>query len=406
MIEIEPKYISRSLYIEQIHPYVGSRIIKVITGQRRAGKSYILYGLIDEIKKENPKSHILYINTELAEFWDLKNGVDLYDYIVSQLQKGKDNYVFIDEIQEIEGFENALKSLFAENLADLYITGSNSHLLSGELATYLSGRYIMFTVHTLSYREFLVFHRLEKGQDSLNKYLRIGGMPYLASLGTDENLSFEYLKNVYESILLRDVVFREKIRNVRFLENLSVYLADNTGSLFSANNISKYLKSQKIQMPVQTVISYLKALESSYLIHRVQRKEIGGLKIFEIGEKYYFEDLGLRNVLARKDPVGDRAKLMENAVYLSLLQRGYTVYVGKLDNGEIDFVAEKQNELVYIQVCWRLGDDNTWSRETGRLLEIKDNFPKYVVTMDSEFSGQNYQGIKIESLENFLDFGC
>jgi predicted AAA+ superfamily ATPase len=227
-------------------------------------------------------------------------------------------------------------------------------------------------------------------------------MPYLASLGGDENLSFEYLKNLYESILLRDVVIREKIRNVRFLENLSVYLADNTGSLFSASNISKYLKSQKIQMPVQTVISYLKALESAYLIHRVQRKEIGGLKIFEIGEKYFFEDLGLRNTLARKDPVSDKAKLMENAVYLSLLQQGYSVHAGKLEKGEVDFIANKQNELIYIQVCWRLSGGETWNREIDRLLEIKDNFLKYIVTMDTEFSGQNFQGIKIESLENFM----
>jgi predicted AAA+ superfamily ATPase len=406
MIETVPKYIPRPLYIERIKPYIGSHIIKVITGQRRAGKSYIIYGLIDEIKKEKPKSHIIYINTELAEFWNLKNGVDLYEYIASRLQKKKNNYVFIDEIQEIEGFENALKSLFAEGCADLYITGSNSRLLSGELATYLSGRYIMFTIHSLSYMEFLTFHQQKKGHDSLNKYLRIGGMPYLASLGGDEKLSFEYLKNVYESILLRDVVFREKIRNVRFLENLSVYLADKTGSLFSASNISKYLKSQKIKIPVQTVITYLKALESSYLVHRVQRKEIGGLKIFEIGEKYYFEDLGLRNILARNDPISDRAKIMENAVYLSLMQQGYTLHVGKIDNGEVDFIAEKHNELIYVQVCWSMDNTDTWQRETGRLLEIKDNFPKYVVTMDKELAGQNYKGIRIELLENFLCKTC
>jgi len=402
MIEIIPPYISRPLYLEQIRPYIGSRIIKVITGQRRCGKSYILYGLMDEIKREKPKSTILYINTEFAEYRELKKEKDLYDYIKSRLRKGKGNYVFIDEIQEIDGFENALKSLFAEGIADLYITGSNSRLLSGELATYLSGRYIMFTIHTLSYREFLVFHRMKKGADSLQKYLRIGGMPYLASLGADENLSFEYLKNVYESILLRDVIHREKIRNVRFLENLSAYLADNTGSLFSASNISKYLKSQKIQMPVQTVISYLKALETSFLVHRVQRKEIGGLKIFEIGEKYYFEDMGLRNILARSDPIGDRAKLTENAVYLSLLQRGCLVHAGKLDNGEIDFIAEKQSGLIYIQVCWRIENNDTWNRETGRLLEIKDNFPKYVVSAEKELAGRNYKGIKIVTLEEFL----
>ena len=401
MIETIPEYIPRPYYIERIRPYINSHIIKVITGQRRAGKSFILYGLMDKIKKEKPKSQIIYINTELAEFGNLKNGTDLYEYIVSRLKKNS-SYVFIDEIQEIDGFEIALKSLYAEGRADLYITGSNSRLLSGELATFLSGRYIMFTIHTLSYSEFLDFHRLKKGPGSLQRYLRIGGMPYLSALGGDENLSFEYLKNVYESILLRDVVLREKIRNVRFLENLSAYLADNTGSFFSASNISKYLKSQKIQIPVQTVISYLKTLETSFLIHRVQRKKIGGLKIFEIGEKYYFEDIGLRNILARNNPAGDRAKVLENAVYLSLLQRGYNVHAGKLDKGEIDFIAEKFDETVYIQACWRMESNDTLKRETGNLLEINDNWPKYIVTMDSELAGRSYRGIKIVFLEDFL----
>ena len=401
MIESISDYVPRPFYIEKIRPYIGSHIIKIITGQRRSGKSYILHGLMDEIKKEKPKSKIIYINTELAEFRNIKTDTDLYNYISSGLGRKK-GYVFVDEIQEIDGFENAIKSLFAEGLADLYITGSNSHLLSGELATYLSGRYIMFTVHTLSYREFLVFHKLKKGEQSLQKYLKIGGLPYLPSLGADENLSHEYLKNVYESIILRDVVLKEKVRNVRFLENLIAYLADNTGSLFSANNISKYLKNQKIQIPVQTIINYTRILESSFLIHRVQRKEISGLKIFEIGEKYYFEDLGLRNNLTQNDPVEDRAKVIENAVYLFLIQNGYGIYAGKTENNEIDFMAQKQKEVIYIQVCWRIDNDKTWKRETGNLLEINDNFPKYIVTMDRESAGQNHKGIKIIHLENFL----
>ncbi|HCC37125.1 MAG TPA: ATPase [Treponema sp.] len=402
MFETMPEYIPRPLYTERIRPYIDTRIIKVITGQRRAGKSYILYGLIGEIKKKKPKASILYINTELAEFRDMKTGNNLYDYIASRLRKGKNNYVFIDEIQEIEGFENALKSLFAEDFADLYITGSNSRLLSGELATYLSGRYILFTIHTLSYREFLAFHKLRKGNESLQKYLQIGGMPYLASLKGDKNLSIEYLKNVYESILLRDVVLRGKIRNIRFLENLAIYLSDNTGSLFSANNISKYLMNQKIKMPVQTVINYLEILESSFLIHRIQKKEIGGLKIFEIGEKYYFEDLGLRNILARNAPAADKSKIIENAVYLSLIQREFTVHVGKLSAGEIDFIAEKHNSVMYIQVCWDMDREQTWKREISRLLEIDDNFPKYIVTMKPEPAATALKEIKIIGLEDFL----
>ncbi|MDR2049525.1 MAG: ATP-binding protein [Treponema sp.] len=408
MVEINVSYIARDLYIKRIRPYIGSHIIKVLTGQRRAGKSYILYQLIDEIQSNNSRVNIIYVNTEFAEYRHIKNDLSLYEFVSSRFKKGSENFVFIDEIQEIAGFERTLRSLFAEEKWDIYITGSNARLLSGDLATYLAGRYVQFPVHPLGYTEFLTFYGLENNSDVIRKYLRIGGMPYLASLlksapsASHEALAFEYLKNLYESILLRDVVARENIRNIGFLENLAVYLADNTGSLFSANNISKYLKNQKINIPVQTVISYLAALARSFLVHRVQRADINGLKIFEIGEKYYFEDPGLRNVLSRNPASLDIAKLLEQAVYLFLIQRGYTVHVGKNNNREIDFAAEKQETRLYVQAAYRISDEDTWRRELSGLEGIHDHFPKYVVTMDEDMSGQSSQGIRVIHLKDFL----
>jgi predicted AAA+ superfamily ATPase len=311
--------------------------------------------------------------------------------------------VFIDEIQEIPAFEDAVKSLFAKDHCDIYCTGSNAHLLSGELATHLAGRYIQFHIHPLGYTEFLTFHRLENTAEALRKYLKIGGMPYLASLPEGEHLAFEYLRNVYESILLRDVAAREKIRNIRFLENLAGYLADNTGNLFSANNISKYLKSQGIAIPVQTVISYLAALEKAFLVHRVSRADVKGLAVFEIGEKYYFEDPGLRNILTEnREFPGDIGKLIENAVFLFLIQRGFTVYVGKTGDGEIDFAAEKQGERLYVQAAYRIGDSDTARREFGNLEGIADSFPKYVVTMDEDMPKVTPQGIICMQVKDFL----
>jgi predicted AAA+ superfamily ATPase len=403
MIDIFADFMPRKLYYERIKPYIGSHIIKILSGQRRVGKSYILHQLAGEIRQRDSGANIIYINMELAEFRHLKTGDDLYAFITSKLDTAS-NYLFIDEVQEIASFETALQSLFAEGRCDIYCTGSNAHLLSGDLATYLAGRYIQFQIHPLSYAEFLEFYHRGKSRESLRDYLEIGGMPYLSSIVKDkrlQGLAVEYLKNVYESILLRDVMVRENIRNVRFMENLAAYLADNTGSLLSANNISKYLKSQRINIPVQTVINYLGALERSFLVHRVPRKDVRGLKIFEIGEKYYFEDLGLRNILASNPLPLDIAKLIENAIYLFLIQQGFTVYVGNSGGAEIDFVAEKQDGRIYVQCCYRLSE-TALEREFGNIQTIEDNYPKYVVTMEDDPSPANYQGIQIVTLGDFL----
>jgi predicted AAA+ superfamily ATPase len=396
------KYIERSYYTDKIKLFIDKRLIKVITGQRRVGKSYLLYQVMDFIKSVNPPANIIYINRELEEFAWLKSDTELMDYLKSKLNPTQSNYLFIDEVQEIESFQKVLRSLLAKNQCDIYCTGSNARILSGDLATYLAGRYIEVNIHSLSFKEFLLFHQLECNLDSLMKYLTYGGMPYLSNIGLEENIPFEYLRNVYSTILLKDVVARAGIRNVTFLENLVAYLADNVGSLFSAANISRFLKSQHIALTPQLTLNYLKALTNAYFIHKVPRAAVGGLKIFEIGEKYYFEDLGLRNTIRGINIKADISKLMENAVLLHLIVNGYRVYVGKTNNHEIDFMAVKDKQKIYVQVCRQLTDQETAEREFGNLLEIKDNFPKYVVTFNDPMIGNVYRGIIQYNLLDFL----
>jgi len=254
----------------------------------------------------------------------------------------------------------------------------------------------------LGYDEFLNFNKLENNDQSLQSYLTVGGMPYQYHIGIDSAIVFEYLKNVYSSILLKDVVSRESIRNVPMLENLVSYLADNIGSLFSAQNISKHLKSQKINIPTQTVINYLHALSSAFFIHRVPRAEINGMKILEIGEKYYFEDLGLRNSIRGVNMPRDIGKLMENTVFLYLMRLGYHVFIGKEGDKEIDFLCERRGERLYVQVCYLLASEQTIQREFGNLMAIEDNYPKYVVSMDTFNSPNTFKGIHHVSLRSFL----
>lgn len=395
-------YIKRPTYIDKIKPFIGKQIIKVLTGQRRVGKSYILLQLMDEIKAMHTDANIIYINIEYSENESLRTHTALYQHVCDRLKENAPNFLLIDEVQEIQSFELCLRSLLAESKCDITCTGSNAQMLSGEIATTLSGRYVQIPVYSLSYPEFLEFHQLKDTNESLVMYLRLGGMPYLKHIGLEAEVVMEYLKNVNSTILLKDVVARENIRNVSFLENLTAYLADNTGSLLSAFNISKYLKSQHQQIPTQTILNYLRALTHAYYVHKVQRAEVKGLKIFEIGEKYYFEDTGLRNALRRFDFRSDVHKVMENVVYLHLLRNGYRVFVGINGNKEIDFMAEKNDERLYIQVSYMLVDDQTIQREFGNLIAIDDNYPKYVVTMDELAAGTAYKGIRQIHLRDFL----
>lgn len=382
MIDIYTDLIRRPSYLKKIEPYIGAQLIKVLTGQRRAGKSYILKDIANYINELKPNAHCIYLSTETGDGRTIKTSDELYDYVHSHLIEIADNFVFIDEIQEIEGFESAVKSLFAENCCDLYCTGSNAHLLSGELSTFLAGRCIQIQIHPLSYREFLEFYTMENSAEACLLYLERGGLPFLHSLSPEQSFALEYLRNVSESILFRDVIAREKIRNTSFLRNLVAYLADNSGNLFSANNISKCLKNQRITMNVQTIITYLQALKNSFIISSVSRKDIQGMKIFEIGEKFYFEDIGLRNCNAKNSYFDDSAKILENAVYNFLTQQNFTVYVGQMGVKEIDFIAEKGQSKIYVQVSLSIADKITFDREIGNLMNIPDNFPKYIVTLD------------------------
>jgi predicted AAA+ superfamily ATPase len=394
------KYITREIYKKNINRYIGKEIIKVLIGQRRVGKSYLLFQAMDSIKEQYPDPNIIYINLETNEFDKLTTSDSLYNYIKAASKVGELNFLLIDEIQIVPEFEKTLRSLLAEGGYDIYCTGSNAHILSGELGTYLGGRYIEIPVYALSYPEFLLFHKLENNTDSLDKYLKYGGLPYLIHLDlTDENV-FDYLKNISQSILFRDVVSRFEVRNVDFLVRLIKYLANETGNLISARGIGNFLKSQNISISITAILNYLNYLTTAMLISKVQRSDIQGKKVFEVGEKYYFNDIGLRNSIAGFSPF-DLGQIIENAVYLHLKSIGYSVLIGKQNDREIDFIGERQGEKIYIQVALRITEKQTMEREFGNLMAIKDNYPKYVITLD-DYSGTSYEGIIHTPLRKFL----
>lgn len=393
-------YQKRQYYLDKIKPFIGIDIIKVLVGQRRAGKSYILLQLIDAIKVKDKKANIVYINKEENEYDAIMNYRDLIVYAEKRAVAGVNNYLFVDEIQDIENFEKALRHLFAKKTFDLYCTGSNAQLLSSEIATGLSGRYIEIPIQPLSYKEFLQFQRLPSGEESLLQYVRFGGLPFLVNLKLDDEIVYGYLRSVYNTIILNDVVARFKIRNVNFLNRLLEYSADNIGSLVSAKRISDFLKSQKIKTTPNIVLDYLSFLTSSFIIRKVNRANIKGKKIFEVNEKYYWEDLGLRNSL-----VGYKAteigQALENLVFSHLLRMGFAVYVGQLEKKEIDFVAEKEGKRVYVQVAYLMNDAAAKNREFGNLLAIPDNYQKIVVSMDKMIGG-NHKGVKHRQIIDFL----
>jgi hypothetical protein len=394
------KYIKREIYTDRIKPFIDKDLIKVIVGQRRVGKSYLIFQIIDLIKEKHKNVEIIYINKELNEFDDIKNYQDLLDYVKKESKTKKRKYLFIDEIQDIDNFEKALRSLAAQGGYDIYCTGSNSNLLSGELATYLSGRYIEIEVFGLLYEEFLAFHKLSEDQESLLKYIKYGGLPYLINLELKDEIVYNYLKNVYSTILHKDVINRYKIRHPAILENLVDYLADNTGSIVSAKKISDFLKSQNIKISSSIISDYLSFLVNAFFIFKVNRLEVKGKKIFEVNSKYFFEDLGLRHSVIGYKQI-DINKILENLVFFQLQVMGYQVFVGKLGDKEIDFVAQKQNQKIYIQVAYHLTEENR-HREVDNLLEIKDNNPKLLISMDEMIGDSNYQGIKHLHIRDFL----
>jgi uncharacterized protein len=393
-------YVSRPIYLNRIIPFIGQNLIKVLIGQRRVGKSYLLFQLMDIIKSKEPNAPIIYINKEYHEFEGIHDHGSLNKYLANNLKSGVRNYIFIDEVQDISGFEKSLRSLQAKGEHDIYITGSNAFLLSGELATYLSGRYIEFKIYSLSFNEFLNFRKEEDTVAGFLQYLKFGGLPYLVNLELSEHLVFDYLRNIYAAILFKDVVARHNIRNISLLENLIRYLADNTGSLLSAKSISDFLKAQKISVSPNVILNYLYYLEEAFFLLKVNRAELQGKKIFEIGQKYYFEDIGLRHALWGYRTT-DISKILENIVYIHLRIAGYSVYVGKYQDKEIDFVCERGNEKLYIQVAYLLMDERTIQREFGNLELLSDNYPKYVLSMDENASG-NRNGIEHRHVRDFI----
>jgi predicted AAA+ superfamily ATPase len=392
--------IERPIYLEKIRPFINHQLIKVFIGQRRVGKSYLMRQIADEILLQKKEYNIIYIDKEKYEFDEIKDYHHLIQFAKNK-QKAGMNYLFIDEIQEISEFEKALRSLLSDGNFDIYCTGSNAKMLSGEIATTLSGRQITFKIYSLSFIEFCRFNQLEMNLQTLNVYLKYGGLPYLMHLPKQDEIIFEYLENIYSTILFRDVVSRNEIRDVAFLNNLLRFIADNTGSLVSAKKISDYLKSQQSSKTVTVILNYITYLEEAFFIFKVKRKEVQGKRIFEVNEKYYFEDFGLRNSI-NGYKTADIGKIAENAVYHHLLVCGYETFVGKAADKEIDFVAERNGETLYIQVTTYLTDEKVIEREFGNLLAIPDNYPKMVVSLD-EFSGSStYKGIMHLTLLEFL----
>ena len=397
--------ILRQSYLDKIERYLGKDTIIILTGQRRIGKSYILRLFRDKVS-QNQEFNVIFIDKEKHEFDDIKTYQDLNAYIDERRNKSKTNYILIDEIQDIEEFEKSVRSYYEEPDVEIVVTGSNSKMLSSDLSTLIGGRYKEIYIQALSYEEFMLFHQLPDSDDTLAKYIQFGGLPGLVKMGLDEQDAREYQQDVYHTVLLKDVIMRNQIRNVPFLENLVRFLADNTGKVISANSIAKYMKSQGDSVTSTVIINYTKFLCDAYLIHKVNRYDIHGKKLFESNDKFYFEDHGLRNTLSGGSREGDIEKVIENIIYNHLIRLGYEVTVGQLQAGEIDFVCQKpEGQLLYVQASYIIADDATREREFGNLRAIKDNYPKYVISMTPLVSRQDSDGITHLHLRRFLTEG-
>ncbi|KZX10390.1 ATP-binding protein [Methanobrevibacter filiformis] len=407
--------IKRGLYINKIKPYMNKDIIKVLTGIRRCGKSTILKQLVEELKNEGVNEEdIVLINFELKEYIHIKNIDQLANLISNLLKKNKNiKYLLFDEIQDVEGWERLINAYFAEKRFDIYITGSNAKLLSGELATYLSGRYVEIKVYPFSFREFLDYrkknNKINYGKKEENTYLNpkikklffdyliYGSMPSTLNFSGDEKIQV-YL-DLYNSIILKDIVKRNEIRDIELLNRIFRFVIGNVGQLFSANSIIKYLKKDKIAIGTTTIYNYLTYMEDAGLIKKVKREDLIGKRILNYIEKFYLVDLGFRQSLYGKNKK-DIGQSLENIVFNELVRRGYKITIGKFKEKEVDFVCKKGDKIVYIQVAYILTDENTIKREFEPLSKINDNYPKYVLTMDDFNMSQN--GINHVNIINFL----
>lgn len=399
------KPITRRYYADKIDNWVGKGQIIVLTGQRRVGKSYILRDFIERHKLDTD-SNFIYIDKERKKFDNILNYEDLNTYIESKKVEGYHNFIIIDEVQEIDGWEKSVRSYRLEDNTDILITGSNSHMLSSELSTLIGGRYQEINIQSLSYTEFLVFHNLEDNDESLWKYINYGGLPGLKQIGIDnDEYIWEYIRGVYHTVVLKDIVERQNIRNLAFLNRLLRYFADTIGKLSSLNNISKFMKSQGVDVAIKSITSYLLYFKDAYLLSTVERYDIHGKKLLESNEKLYFGDIGLRNFISGGEREGDIEKVIENIVYLQLTRMGYKITVGQLKAGEVDFVCTKPNERVYVQVSYIIASPETEKCEFGVLSSINDNYPKYVISMTPLVKRSDKDGIIHIGLRNFLKYG-
>lgn len=398
--------ILRPGYLEEIKPFINKPQIKIITGIRRSGKSTVLRLLKEELFAKGIKQEqIIAINFESFTYSELLEAPKLYQFIKAEIKTKQKYYLLLDEIQEVKEWEKAVNSFLVDFDVDIYLTGSNSHLLSSELATYLAWRYVEIPVYTLSYKEFLDFreHYFSKEENSENLfllYLRKGGFPVIHTANYPEDSAYKVVYDIYSSVILRDTVQRYKIRDVELLERVIKYAFDNIGNTFSGKNVADYFKSQQRKVDVNTVYNYLNALEGAFILYRVPRYDIKGKEILKTQEKFYVSDISLiYATMGNRDRM--IAGILENMVFLELKRRGYKVYIGKLDSNEIDFVAEKKGNKVYIQVAYKLENEQTVNREFGNLLAVDDQYPKYVVTMD-EFWKDSIEGVKHLYISDFL----
>lgn len=397
--------IRRQSYIDKIEKYLGKETIIVLVGQRRVGKSCILKMIRDD-KKSDSGNNVIYIDKEKWQYDAIQTYKDLNEYIERYWVNDKHNYILIDEVQDIEEFERSVRSFRTEPNTDIIITGSNARMLSNELSTLIGGRYKEIYIQSLSYNEFLEFHNLSDNDESLSLYLQYGGMPGLAKIGLEEDDAREYQIDIYHTVLLKDVIMRNQIRNIPFLENLVRFLADNIGKLISANSIAKYMKSQGESITSSVVINYISFLCEAYILHKVNRYDIHGKRVFENNDKFYFEDNGVRNAIAGGTREGDIEKVIENIIYQHLVRLGFQVYVGQLQAGEIDFVCTKpEGQRVYVQASYIIAEQATREREFGNLRSIKDNYPKYVISMTPLLTKNDDDGITHIHLRKFLREG-
>lgn len=397
--------IDRPLYMDKIMAYTDTPFVKILTGVRRCGKSTILKMIMERLKTERhiPDERIISCRYDSMEYVDL-TAKDMYDQLKSRLSTEGKTYLFLDEVQEIEGWERVVNSLASDFDVDLYVTGSNSRMMSSEIATYLTGRYISFRIFTLSFGEYLMFKRqyapVSDAKTELANYVRLGGFPATHLQAYSQEEVYTIVCDIYNSTIFSDIVRRSQIRKIDQLERIVKYTFNNVGNTFSAKSIADYLKSEHRSLDNETVYNYLEKLEKAYLLHRCIRYDLQGRELLKTQEKFYLADVALRYSVLGYDADSVAASL-ENIVYLELCRRGYTVNVGKTDGGEIDFVAERQNERLYVQVTQEIRSERTAKREYERLLEIRDNYPKYVLTTDA-FAGGNYQGIRTMHIADFL----